>query len=61
MSDIIKSQGWNWNIVSGGFADVWKKPASESFYLMARWKQQSKKKFLRFGLWTGAAHYFICL
>lgn len=53
MSDIIKSQGWNWNIVSGGFADVWKKPASESFYLMARWKQQSKKNFLDLGCGLG--------
>ena len=31
MSDIIKSQGWNWDIVSGDFADVWKNPASEEF------------------------------
>ncbi len=53
MVDIIKSQGWNWEIVSDEFADVWKNPAPESFYLLHRWKKQHKKNFLDLGCGLG--------
>lgn len=53
MTDIIKSQGWNWNIISDDFADMWKTPAPESFYLLHRWKSQGKNKFLDLGCGLG--------
>ena len=53
MTDIIKSQGWNWKIVSDDFADVWKNPAAETFYLLQRWKNQGKKTFLDLGCGLG--------
>lgn len=53
MAEIVKSQGWNWNIVSDEFADVWKNPAIESFYLLSRWKNQGKQKFLDLGCGLG--------
>ena len=53
MSNIVKSQGWNWQIVSDEFADVWKNPAPESFYLLYRWKNQHKKSFLDLGCGLG--------
>ncbi len=27
MTDIVKSRGWNWEIVSGQRAEVWRNPA----------------------------------
>jgi SAM-dependent methyltransferase len=53
MTDIIESKGWNWEVVSGDFADVWKTPASEVYYLLSRWKQQNKHAFLDFGCGLG--------
>lgn len=53
MSDIVKSQGWNWEIVTDDFADVWKNPAPETFYLLSRWKKQNKKTFLDLGCGLG--------
>jgi SAM-dependent methyltransferase len=53
MADIVKSQGWNWEIVTDDFADVWKNPAPESFYLLSRWKKQNKKTFLDLGCGLG--------
>lgn len=53
MTEIVKSQGWNWNIVSEEFADVWKNPAPESFYLLQRWRTQQKQNFLDLGCGLG--------
>ena len=53
MTEPIKSQGWNWQIVSDDSADVWKKPAIESFYLLSRWQLQGKKNFLDLGCGLG--------
>ena len=53
MTNIVKSQGWNWEIVTDDFADVWKNPASETFYLLSRWKKQNKKTFLDLGCGLG--------
>ena len=53
MADIVKSQGWNWKIVSDDFAEMWKNPAPESFYLLSRWKNQNKKTFLDLGCGLG--------
>ena len=53
MTDIVKSQGWNWQIVTDDFAEVWKNPAVESFWLLSRWKNQNKKTFLDLGCVLG--------
>ena len=33
---MIKSQGWDWNIVKNDFKKVWTTPSIESFYLVNR-------------------------
>ncbi len=53
MSDIVKSKGWDWKIVSGYRADVWKNPAIESFWLINRWHNQNKHDFLDLGCGLG--------
>ena len=61
MADIIESKGWDWKIVSDEFADVWKNPASETFYLLQRWKNQGKQKFLDLGCGLGRHTVFFAL
>ncbi len=53
MRNIIKSKGWNWEIVSGEYAEQWKNPAIESFWLLNRWHNQNKKDFLDLGCGLG--------
>ncbi len=53
MNEIIKSVGWNWEIVSGDNENVWKNPAPESFYLLSRWISQHKKEILDLGCGLG--------
>lgn len=53
MKNIIKSKGWEWEIVSDQYADVWKSPSIESFYLVNRWKNQGKSNFLDLGCGLG--------
>ena len=53
MPEIIKSKGWDWNIIQEEHADVWKNPAIESFYLVNRWKNRNKKDFLDLGCGLG--------
>ncbi len=53
MENIVKSKGWNWEIVSGEYAEVWKNPAIESFWLLNRWRVQNKKDFLDLGCGLG--------
>ena len=50
---MIKSKGWNWNIVTDDKAEMWKNPSIESYYLLHRWKSQSKKTFLDLGCGLG--------
>lgn len=50
---MIKSKGWNWNIVKDDDACVWKNPSIESFYLLNRWQSQNKKFFLDLGCGLG--------
>ena len=54
MANIVESKGWNWQIVSDEFADVWKKTAQESFYLLNCWKKQQK-------LTTNRPYWRVCL
>lgn len=51
--NIVASKGWNWQMVTDEYAEVWKNPAPESFYLLSRWKNQGKKSFLDFGCGIG--------
>ena len=53
MADIVKSKGWNWQMVAGDDAEVWKNPAPETFYLLSRWKKQNKRTFLDLGCGLG--------
>ncbi len=50
---MIKSKGWNWNIVVGEHEDYWKNPSIESYYLLNRWLSQNKKEFLDLGCGLG--------
>lgn len=50
---MIKSKGWNWNIVEGDNQKIWKNPSIESFYLLNRWKSQGKNIFLDLGCGLG--------
>ncbi len=50
---MIKSQGWDWNVVSGNFREIWKNPSVESYYLLNRWQGQNKKEFLDLGCGLG--------
>ncbi len=53
MSEIANSKGWDWTLVSKEYAEEWKNPSVESFYLINRWKNQNKKDFLDFGCGLG--------
>ena len=50
---MIKSKGWNWNIVTDDKAEMWKNPSIESYYLLYRWKSQGKNTFLDLGCGLG--------
>ena len=50
---MIKSKGWNWEIVKENNEEYWKNPSIESFYLVNRWKSLDKKKFLDLGCGIG--------
>ena len=50
---MIKSKGWNWEIVKENNEEYWKNPSIESFYLVNRWKLLDKKKFLDLGCGIG--------
>ena len=53
MADIVKSKGWDWQMVFGEYAEIWKNPAPEVFYLLQRWKNQNKHTFLDLGCGLG--------
>ena len=50
---MIKSKGWNWEIVKESAEEVWKNPSIESYYLVNRWKSQGKKDFFDLGCGIG--------
>ncbi len=53
MTDIVQSKSWNWEVVSEEYAEVWKNPAIESFWLLNRWQNQHKTHFLDLGCGLG--------
>ena len=61
MTDIVKSKGWDWQIVTGENAEFWKNPAPESFYLLSRWKNQHKQTFLDLGCGLGRHTVFFAM
>ncbi len=50
---MIKSKGWNWEIVKDDDECVWKNPSIESYYLLNRWHSQGKMNFLDLGCGLG--------
>ncbi len=50
---MIKSKGWNWEIVNDDRAETFKNPSIESYYLLNRWKSQGKISFLDLGCGLG--------
>jgi len=50
---MIKSKGWNWEIVKDDAECYWKNPSIESYYLLNRWKSQDKTMFLDLGCGIG--------
>jgi SAM-dependent methyltransferase len=50
---MVKSKGWNWEIVKDDKNCIWKNPSVESYYLLNRWKGQNKKTFLDLGCGLG--------
>ena len=50
---MVKSQGWDWNLVLDDNEFVWKSPSDESFYLVNRWLSQGEKEFLDMGCGLG--------
>lgn len=50
---MVESKGWNWEIVQNDKAKVWLEPSIESYYLLSKWKSESKKTFLDLGCGLG--------
>lgn len=50
---MVESKGWNWGIVQNDKANIWMEPSIESYYLLSKWKSESKKKFLDLGCGLG--------
>ena len=50
---MIKSKGWQWEIVKGNGENIWKEPSIESYYLLNRWQELEKKDFLDLGCGLG--------
>ena len=50
---MVESKGWNWEIVQNDKAKVWMEPSIESYYLLSKWKADSKKIFLDLGCGLG--------
>ena len=50
---MIKSKGWNWQIVKDDPTSLWKNPSSESFYLLSRWSSLGFNDFLDLGCGLG--------
>ncbi len=61
MADIVKSKGWDWQMVTGEAAEFWKNPAPEAFYLLSRWKNQQKRTFLDLGCGLGRHTIFFAM
>lgn len=50
---MIKSKGWNWNVVKGSEANFWRTPSVEVFYLASRWQDLGFQKILDLGCGLG--------
>ena len=50
---MIKSKGWNWEIVDNDKNNIWKIPSIESYYLVNRWLSLGFKDFLDLGCCLG--------
>ena len=50
---MVKSKGWNWNVVDDEQEQIWKNPCIESYYLLNRWSSFGMKDFLDLGCGIG--------
>ena len=50
---MVISKAWQWENVDNTSRRYWEEPAVESYYLINRWKKQSKDKFLDLGCGLG--------
>lgn len=50
---MVDSKAWNWDVVKGDHEQYWQEPATESYYLVNRWKSQGKNDFLDLGCGLG--------
>lgn len=50
---MVDSKAWNWKMLKKEDEKIWKEPATESYYLVNRWKMQGKKDFLDLGCGLG--------
>ncbi len=50
---MIESKGWDWKIVKEEYADYWKTPSIESYYLLHRWHDAGFREFLDLGCGLG--------
>lgn len=50
---MVKSKGWDWSIVKESYADFWRTPSIESFYLVNRWQVLGFKDLLDLGCGLG--------
>ena len=50
---MVESKGWDWKIVQDEKAEPWKIPSIESYYLLNKWSNESKKDFLDLGCGLG--------
>lgn len=50
---MIKSKGWNWQVINNDLEEYWKSPSMESYYLLNRWKSNNKLEFLDLGCGLG--------
>ena len=55
---MVKSKGWNWEMVQGEHEEYWKNPCIEAYYLANRWLSQDKKDFLDLGCGLGRHSVF---
>lgn len=50
---MIKSKGWEWQLVEGDSVQYWKTPSIESYYLLSRWRDSGFTEFLDLGCGLG--------
>lgn len=50
---MVESKGWDWKSLENNKVHIWKEPSIEAYYLLSKWKAESKKDFLDLGCGLG--------